>query len=157
MKNSLCLDQDFFKNTTTETKRAIRGLARKVKNLIRLDVFKYLRDITPPGTTGLLFNIISLNPSQYLYIIFEQLQPWCLVNKMVRRPLTSNYRFNREIQIWVNLHRTSNAFKFVVKFMFKYYSCHVELQNNNLSLLLFKFKFENTLSSYNVRLRCTDS
>ena len=41
--------------------------------------------------------------------------------------------------------------------MFEYYSCHVELQNNALSLLLFKFKFENTLSSYNVRLRCTDS
>ena len=75
MKNSLCLDQDFFKNKTTEGKRAVRGLARKIKNVMRLDVFKYLRDITPPGTTGLLFNIISLNPSQYLYIIFEQLQP----------------------------------------------------------------------------------
>ena len=75
MKNSLCLDHDFSKNKTTEGKRAIRGLARKVKNLMRLDVFKFLRDITPPGTTGLLFNIISLNPSQYLYIIFEQLQP----------------------------------------------------------------------------------
>ena len=75
MKNSLCLDQDFFENKTTEGKRAVRGLARKIKNVMRLDVFKYLRDITPPGTTGLLFNIISLNPSQYLYIIFEQLQP----------------------------------------------------------------------------------
>ena len=75
MKNSLCLDQDFFKNKTTEGKRAVRGFARKIKNVMRLDVFKYLRDITPPGTTGLLFNIISLNPSQYLYIIFEQLQP----------------------------------------------------------------------------------
>ena len=66
LKNSLQLVQGFFENPTTEDKRAIRILARKAKNLKRFDVFRYLREITPPGTTGLFFNIISLNPSQYL-------------------------------------------------------------------------------------------
>ena len=70
LKNSLQLDQGFFKNPTREDKRAIRVLARKAKNLKRLDVFSYLKKITPPGTTGLLFNIISFNPSQYLSIDF---------------------------------------------------------------------------------------
>ena len=70
LKNSLQLDQGFFKNPTREDKRAIRVLARKAKNLKRSDVFNYLKEITPLGTTGLLFNIISLNPSQYLSIDF---------------------------------------------------------------------------------------
>ena len=70
LKNSLQLDQDFFENSTREDKRAIRVLARKAKNLKRLDVFSYLKKITPPGTTGMLFNIISFNPSQYLSIDF---------------------------------------------------------------------------------------
>ena len=70
LKNSLQLDQGFFKNPTREDKRAIRVLARKAKNLKRFDVFSYLKMITPPGTTGLLFNIISFNPSQNLSIDF---------------------------------------------------------------------------------------
>ena len=70
LKNSLQLDQGFFKNPTREDKRAIRVLARKAKNLKRFDVFSYLKEITPRGTTGLLFNIISFNPSQYLSIDF---------------------------------------------------------------------------------------
>ena len=70
LKNSLQLDQGFFKNPTREDKRAIRVLARKAKNLKRFDVFSYLKKITRPGTTGLLFNIISFNPSQYLSIDF---------------------------------------------------------------------------------------
>ena len=70
LKNSLQLDQGFFKNPTREDKRAIRVLARKAKNLKRFDVFSYLKEITPPGTTGLLFNIISSNPSQYLSMDF---------------------------------------------------------------------------------------
>ena len=65
LKNSLQLDQGFFENPTREDKRAIRVLARKAKNLKRFDVFSYLKEITPLGTTGLLFNIISFNPSQY--------------------------------------------------------------------------------------------
>ena len=69
LKNSLQLDQDFFKNPTRGDK-SIRVLARKAKNLKRFDVFGYLQEITPPGTTGLLFNIISFNPSQYLSIDF---------------------------------------------------------------------------------------
>ena len=63
LENSLQLDQAFFKNPTAENKRAIRGLGRKAKNLKRTDVFRYLRKITPAGTTGLLFVIIFLNPS----------------------------------------------------------------------------------------------
>ena len=70
LKNSLQLDQGFFENPTREDKRAIRVLARKAKNLKRFDVFSYLKEITPRGTTGLLFNIISFNPSQYLSIDF---------------------------------------------------------------------------------------
>ena len=70
LKNSLQLDQGFFKNPTRENKRAIRVLARKAKNLKRLDVFRYLKTITPRGTTGLLFNIFSFNPCQYLSIDF---------------------------------------------------------------------------------------
>ena len=49
---------------------AIRVLARKAKNLKRFDVLSHLKEITPRGTTGLLFNIISFNPSQYLSIDF---------------------------------------------------------------------------------------
>ena len=64
LENSLRLDQGFFKNPTIEGKRAIRYLARKAKNFKRFNVFNYLRKITPPGTTGLLFDIISSNPSQ---------------------------------------------------------------------------------------------
>ncbi|XP_066024076.1 uncharacterized protein [Pocillopora verrucosa] len=52
LKNSLQLDQGFFKNPTREDKRAIRVLARKAKNLKRFDVFSYLKEITPLGTTG---------------------------------------------------------------------------------------------------------
>ena len=70
LENSLQLHQGFFKNPTREDKRAIRVLARKAKNLKRFDVFSYLKEITPRGTTGLLFNIISFNPSQYLSIDF---------------------------------------------------------------------------------------
>ena len=70
LKNSLQLDQGFFKNPTREDKTAIRILARKAKNLKGFDVFNYLKEITPPGTTGLLFNIISFNPSQNLSIDF---------------------------------------------------------------------------------------
>ena len=62
--------EDYFRNPTSENKTSIRGLARKAKNLKRLDVFKHLREITPRGTTGLLFNVISLNPFQYLSIDF---------------------------------------------------------------------------------------
>ena len=70
LKNSLQLDQGFFKNPTIKDKLAIRVLARRAKNLKRFDVFSYLKEITPRGTTGLLFNIISFNPSQYLSIDF---------------------------------------------------------------------------------------
>ena len=62
--------EDYFRKPTSKDKSSIRVLARKAKNLKRLDVYSYVREITPPGTTGLLFNIISLNPSQYLFIDF---------------------------------------------------------------------------------------
>ena len=70
LANSLQLDKGFFKNPTAEDQRAFRGLARIAKILNRFDVFEYLRRNAPAGTTGLLFNIISLNPSQYLSIDF---------------------------------------------------------------------------------------
>ena len=68
---SLQLDQDFFKNPTTMDKRTIRFLARKAKSLKRFDVFEYLNAIVPRGTKGLLLNIISLYPTQYLSIDFR--------------------------------------------------------------------------------------
>ena len=67
---SLQLDQDFFKNPTPMDKRTIRFLARKAKSLKRFDVFEYLNAIVPRGTKGLLLNIISLYPTQYLSIDF---------------------------------------------------------------------------------------
>ena len=51
--------EDYFRKPTPKDKTYIRVLARKAKNLKRTDVFYHLREITPPGTTGLLFNIIS--------------------------------------------------------------------------------------------------
>lgn len=44
--------EDYFRKPTSQNKKSIRGLARKAKNLKRLDVFKHLREITPKGTTG---------------------------------------------------------------------------------------------------------
>ena len=62
--------EDYFRNPTSENKTSIRALARKAKNLTRSDVFKQLRELTPRGTKVLLFNVISLNPFQYLSIDF---------------------------------------------------------------------------------------
>ena len=112
LKNPLQLDQGFFKNPTTGNKRAIRVLARKAKNLKRFDVFKYLREITPPGTTGLLFNIISLNPSQYFSINF-----WAIITMMPceqnnQKAFNIEFFLIREIQIGNNLRKTRNSFKF---------------------------------------------
>ena len=57
------LDQGFFRNPTADEETAIRTLGRKAKNLNRMDVFHHLRKITPPGTTGFLFDIIFFNLS----------------------------------------------------------------------------------------------
>nr|XP_058948232.1 uncharacterized protein LOC131776110 [Pocillopora verrucosa] len=68
LDNSIQLDKGFFKNPTTEDKRAIRGLARRAKHLKRFDVFYYLREITPPGTTGpwLHENLLIKDIPQYI-------------------------------------------------------------------------------------------
>lgn len=70
LENCLPLTKGYLKNLTEEEKKDFRGFARKAYNLERYGMFEYLRRITPPGTTGLLSNIISLNPSQYLSIDF---------------------------------------------------------------------------------------
>lgn len=56
LRNSLQLDEDYFRKPTSKDKTAIRALARKAKNLMRVDVFDYLRKITPTGTTGPRFS-----------------------------------------------------------------------------------------------------
>ena len=43
--------EDYFGKPTSEDKTRIRVLARKVRNF-EMDVFSYLRKITPSGTTG---------------------------------------------------------------------------------------------------------
>lgn len=52
LKNSLQLEEDYFRKPTSKDKTTIRVLARKAKNLKRMDVFYLLREITPTGTTG---------------------------------------------------------------------------------------------------------
>lgn len=44
--------EDYFGKPTSEDKTRIRVLARKVRNFKGMDVFSYLRRITPSGTTG---------------------------------------------------------------------------------------------------------
>ncbi|CAH3157783.1 unnamed protein product [Pocillopora meandrina] len=44
--------EDYFGKPTSEDKTRIRVLARKVRNFKGMDVFSYLRKITPSGTTG---------------------------------------------------------------------------------------------------------
>ena len=52
LQETLLLDQDSLKEPGPETKQLIRCLARTAKDSNRLDVFEYLREITPAGTTG---------------------------------------------------------------------------------------------------------
>ena len=52
LQEVLQLEQDSLKNPEPETKRMIRCLSRKAKCSERLDVVKYLREVTPAGTAG---------------------------------------------------------------------------------------------------------
>ena len=50
-----------------ETKRLLRGLALKAKGEKRVDLVKYLREITPAGTTGELeLDSVTLHKFQML-------------------------------------------------------------------------------------------
>ncbi|CAH3157800.1 unnamed protein product [Pocillopora meandrina] len=85
LKNSLQLDQGFFKNPTREDKRAIRVLARKAKNLKRFDVFNYLKMITPPGTTGPLLPenmLIKEMPRDEIECLSKFLNVWSIAKKL---------------------------------------------------------------------------
>ena len=46
------MDQVSLEQPDPKTKRLIRHLANKAKQLDRLDVVKHLREITPAGTAG---------------------------------------------------------------------------------------------------------
>ena len=46
------MNKDVLEWPDNDTKKIIRGLAQKAKDLKRLDVFEHLREITPAGTTG---------------------------------------------------------------------------------------------------------
>ena len=52
LNQELQLNLDSLKRPEPETRRMIRCLARKAKSSNRFDVVKYLREITPAGTTG---------------------------------------------------------------------------------------------------------
>ena len=52
LREQLHVKHDSLEHPDPETKRLIRCLARKAKHSDRLDVVKYLREITPAGTTG---------------------------------------------------------------------------------------------------------
>lgn len=48
----LHLEQESLQIPQPGTKRLLRNLARVAKEMNRLDVFEFLREITPAGTTG---------------------------------------------------------------------------------------------------------
>ncbi|XP_068676848.1 uncharacterized protein [Montipora foliosa] len=52
LKESLHLDEKCLEQPNPETKRTIRRLAKLAKDSNRIEVVKYLRKITPAGTTG---------------------------------------------------------------------------------------------------------
>lgn len=52
LKEDLQLEQASLATPEPEIKKIIRSLARQAKCSSRLDVVKYLRDVTPAGTTG---------------------------------------------------------------------------------------------------------
>ncbi|RMX39963.1 hypothetical protein pdam_00025240, partial [Pocillopora damicornis] len=52
LEENLPLNKDVLEWPDNDTKKIIRGLAQKAKDLKRLDVFEHLREITPAGTTG---------------------------------------------------------------------------------------------------------
>ena len=49
---NLQLNKDVFEKPDYDTKKIIRSLAHRAKDLERLDVFEYLRKIAQAGTTG---------------------------------------------------------------------------------------------------------
>ena len=74
------LDQASLQQPDSDTKKLIRFLCREVIRCNRSDVFKYLREITPAGTTGecLLVHlgrvVLSLWPlSNIVQILLENL------------------------------------------------------------------------------------
>ena len=52
LKENLPLNKDVLERPDDDTKKIIRSLAHKAKDLKRLDVFEHLREITPAGATG---------------------------------------------------------------------------------------------------------
>ena len=46
------MNKDVLEWPDHDTKKIIRSLAQKAKDLKRLDVFEYLRENEPAGTTG---------------------------------------------------------------------------------------------------------
>ena len=49
---NLQLNKDVFEKPDYDTKKIIRSLAHRAKDLERLDVFEHLRKIAQAGTTG---------------------------------------------------------------------------------------------------------
>ena len=52
LKENLPLKKDVLERPDHGTKKIIRSLAQKAKDLERFDVFEHLREIAPAGTTG---------------------------------------------------------------------------------------------------------
>ena len=52
LKENLQLNKDIFERPDYNTKKIVRSLAHRAKDLKRLDVFEHLREIAPAGTTG---------------------------------------------------------------------------------------------------------
>ena len=52
LKENLQLNKDVFERPDYNTKKIIRSLAHRAKDLKRLDVFEHLREIAPAKTTG---------------------------------------------------------------------------------------------------------
>ena len=52
LMENLQLNKDVFEKPDYDTKKIIRSLAHRAKDLERLDVFEHLRKIAQAGTTG---------------------------------------------------------------------------------------------------------
>ena len=75
LKQCMQLDQALLEQPDSETKKLIRCLARKAKELNRLDVVKRLREIAPAGTTGEAITIVVL---VYIFVNTKK-QKWSLL------------------------------------------------------------------------------
>ena len=81
LEENLPVDQTDLKEPSPETKKMIRCLAAKAKDLCRIDVVKHLREFTPAGTTGEFASIIWLSVDSFIHqFVPRTMKPDCYVH-----------------------------------------------------------------------------